>query len=294
MVEKKKIVFIGPPGVGKTTIKNVFFEMANPFYLLKNSLPATRGFNSALYQFQDDEVGIFDLAGQENENWFNQERNVFAYASVIICVLDVNSYLNDMLDFIKKLISLIKEIRLDNLSLAILLHKIDLTEILYLQHKVKALEEFVGKEVSGIRGISIYTTSISKNYFLDTYDKMAEIFLKAFQGELNFKQKSYFQDFRTDIRIILQYNDLEKHSQTDLFHDLDLPSKDSNLHLSRLEEMGFLEFLETNQFFKMTERAIFIKDNFDRMKLDDRESKINKVLESLYLFSNLKLKHQDN
>jgi len=58
--------------------------------------------------------------------------------------------------------------------------------------------------------------------------------------------------------------------------------------------LGFLEFLETNQFFKMTERAIFIKDNFDSMKLDDRESKLNKVLESLYLFSNLKLKHQDN
>ena len=44
----------------------------------------------------------------------------------------------------------------------------------------------------------------------------------------------------------------------------------------------------------MTERAIFIKDNFDSMKLDERERKIDKVLESLYLFSNLKLKHQDN
>ena len=165
MVEKKKIVFIGPPGVGKTTIKEVFFEMANPLYLLQNSLTPTRGVNSALYKFQDDEVGVFDLAGQENENWFDQERNVFAFANVIICVLDVNSYLSDMLDFIKKLINLIKEIRLDNLSLAILLHKIDLMEILYLQHKVKAVEEFVENEVSGIKGISIYTTSISKPYF---------------------------------------------------------------------------------------------------------------------------------
>ena len=95
MVEKKKIVFVGPSGVGKTTIKNVFFEMANPLYLLKNSIPPTRGFNSTSYHFQDDEVGVFDLAGQENENWFNQEREIFAYTNLIICVLDVNSYLND-------------------------------------------------------------------------------------------------------------------------------------------------------------------------------------------------------
>jgi small GTP-binding protein len=293
MVEKKKIVFIGPSGVGKTTIKNVFFEMANPFYLLQNSLPPTRGFNTVSYQFQDDEVGLFDLAGQENENWFNQDREIFAYTDLIICVFDVNSYLNDLFDFIKKLMILIKEIGLGTLSLAILLHKIDLTETLYLQHKVKAIEEFVEKEVTGIKKISIHTTSISKEYFLDTYDKMAEIFLDVFQDKLNYKQKSFIQDFRTDMRIILKYDDLKKHSQTELFHDFNLPSKESSLHLSRLEKLGFLEFLGTNQFFKMTERAIFIKSTIDTLKLDERESKINKVLEFLYLFSNFKLKSND-
>jgi len=239
-------------------------------------------------------VGVFDLAGQENENWFNQDRNVFAYANLIICVLDVNSYLKDMLEFIKKIVNIIKEIRLEKLSLVILLHKIDLAEILYLQHKVKAVEEFVDKEVSSMGGISIYTTSISKKYFLDTYDVIAEILLNSFEDNLDFQQKSYFQDFRMDLRIILQYDDLEKHSLTDLFHDLDLTTKDSNLHLSRLEKLGFLELLESNQFFKLTERANFIKFNFDSMKLEGKESRINKVLESLYLFSNLKLKNDMN
>jgi hypothetical protein len=267
--------------------------MANPFYLLQNSLPPTRGFNTVSYQFQDDEVGLFDLAGQENENWFNQDREIFAYTDLIICVFDVNSYLNDLFDFIKKLMILIKEIGLGTLSLAILLHKIDLTETLYLQHKVKAIEEFVEKEVTGIKKISIHTTSISKEYFLDTYDKMAEIFLDVFQDKLNYKQKSFIQDFRTDMRIILKYDDLKKHSQTELFHDFNLPSKESSLHLSRLEKLGFLEFLGTNQFFKMTERAIFIKSTIDTLKLDERESKINKVLEFLYLFSNFKLKSND-
>ncbi len=289
MVEKKKIVFVGPSGVGKTTIKNVFFEMANPLYLLNNSLPPTRGFNSTSYHFQDDEVGVFDLAGQENEKWFNQEREIFAFANLIICVLDVNSYLNDIFKFIKKLYILIKEIGLGNLSLAILLHKVDLTESLYLQHKVKAVEEFVEKEVTGIKKISIHATSISKEYFLDTYDKTAEIFLNVFQDKLNYSQKSFIQDFRMDMKIILQYDDLEKHSQAELFQDLDLPTKESSLHLARLEKLGFLEFLGTTQYFKMTERAIFIKSDIVSTKLDERESKINKVLEFLYLFSNFKL-----
>lgn len=294
MEDKKKIVFIGPPGVGKTTIKNVFFEKANPLNLLKNSIAPTRGVNASLFNIKGKEVGVFDLAGQENENWFNQDRNVFAYANLIICVLDVNSYLKDMLEFIKKIVNIIKEIRLEKLSLVILLHKIDLAEILYLQHKVKAVEEFVDKEVSSMGGISIYTTSISKKYFLDTYDVIAEILLNSFEDNLDFQQKSYFQDFRMDLRIILQYDDLEKHSLTDLFHDLDLTTKDSNLHLSRLEKLGFLELLESNQFFKLTERANFIKFNFDSMKLEGKESRINKVLESLYLFSNLKLKNDMN
>lgn len=90
---------------------------------------------------------------------------------------------------------------------------------------------------------------------------------------------------------MLQYNDLEKHSLTDLFLDFDLSTKESNLHLSRLEKLGFLEFLENNKYFKLTERANFIKFNFDNMKSDGKESRINKVLESLYLFSNLKQKN---
>ena len=35
MKENKKIVIVGPPGTGKTTIKKVFFEMGNPFKFFK-------------------------------------------------------------------------------------------------------------------------------------------------------------------------------------------------------------------------------------------------------------------
>ena len=106
MAEIKKIIFVGPPNTGKTTIKSVFFEMANPVKLLKNSLDPTRGVNSTVYSLFDLELGVFDLAGQENENWFKKDRDVFNHTDLIICVLDINKYLKENLAFIDDLINM--------------------------------------------------------------------------------------------------------------------------------------------------------------------------------------------
>ena len=46
---KKKITIIGPAGTGKTTIKKVYFEMANPLKILEFSLKPTKGINSSVY-----------------------------------------------------------------------------------------------------------------------------------------------------------------------------------------------------------------------------------------------------
>ena len=66
MEKKAKIVLIGPPGTGKTTIKKVYFEMANPLMLLEHTLEPTKGINSCVYSIFDVSLGVFDLAGQEN------------------------------------------------------------------------------------------------------------------------------------------------------------------------------------------------------------------------------------
>ena len=68
---KQKIVFVGPPKVGKTTIKQVFFEHISPLSLLDNPLEPSRGINSSVYSTFNIDLGIFDLAGQENNIWFS-------------------------------------------------------------------------------------------------------------------------------------------------------------------------------------------------------------------------------
>ena len=146
MAETKKIIFVGPPNTGKTTIKSVFFEMANPVKLLKNSLDPTRGVNSTVYSLFDLELGVFDLAGQENENWFKKDRDVFNHTDLIICVLDINKYLKENLAFIDDLIKIYQELKLHKCSLVILLHKIDLMEPLYVQHKNRAFDEYIKNE----------------------------------------------------------------------------------------------------------------------------------------------------
>ena len=58
----KKIVIIGPPNAGKTTLRKIFFEGENSTSLLENSLEPTHGVESIILKLKE-EIGIFDLAG---------------------------------------------------------------------------------------------------------------------------------------------------------------------------------------------------------------------------------------
>ncbi len=286
MMENRKIVFVGPSGSGKTTLKNVFFDMANPFKLLETSLEPTRGINSRLYSLFDLKLGVFDLAGQENQEWFNKDKEIFSDSQVVICVLDINSYLKKIFEFLENFIRILKDLNLSDCYIVILLHKIDLIDLLYLQHKLKAINEFLERETLTEFNLTIYSTSIAESFFLKTYDIFTEIFTKIFEQKVFLMDKSIFQNFRIDLEIILRYNELKKYRIIDLFHDFNLPTIDANLHLKRLEHLGFIEFQENSQNFQLTKRSTFFKSGLEK-ETDDAESKIKKILESFYLFSNL-------
>ena len=292
MVETKKVLFIGPPGTGKTTIKNVFFEMVSPLKLLKNTLDPTRGINSSIYSFFELDLGVFDLAGQENDDWFSKERNIFNHTNLIICVLDINRYLGENIEFISDVIGIQNDLKLSNCSIAILLHKIDLIEPLYLQQKLKAINDYLINEKRQDLSFQIYPTSITKKYFLETYDIISQLFCNLIKYKIGPINEKVFQDLKLDLQIIVQYSDLKDHKITDLFYDLDLSSKDASPRLKRLEKLGFLEFSENSHNFQLTERADFFRLGLKSEEIDEKETKINKILESLYIFSNLNQKNE--
>ncbi len=286
MIENKKIVIVGPPGVGKTTIKKVFFEMANPYTLLNTSLEPTRGINSSLYSLFGMNLGVFDLAGQENEQWFKSDKMIFNNANLVLCVLDVNMYLKEILSFLNTITIVSKEIISKNYSIAILLHKIDLIDKLYLQHKIKALNDFLNDKKN--IDILVYPTSITRDYFLNTYDSISEIIAKVVDQKGLFMKKSKLSNFRKDLEILLYYDIEQKYQVSTIFYDLNLSIKQANLHLERLAKLGFIEFLDDLKSFQLTQKADFFKVGMEKETGTNNEIRINRILESLFYFSNIK------
>ncbi|TFF63464.1 MAG: hypothetical protein EU521_01570 [Promethearchaeota archaeon] len=202
MFEKKKILLIGPPGAGKTTIKQIFFEKVNPIILLSDKLPPTRGIDSKVYTLYDYELGVFDLAGQENENWFSQERGVFSNSNLIICVFDINTYFKEIQYFFNKLIKLYEEIKLNNCTIVVFFHKVDLIEKLLLHRKIKAFDEFIKNEIAKRKMISIYPTSIAPDFFLETYDYIAKILSQFLSVKSLQENGTKFKAFRKSLEIL--------------------------------------------------------------------------------------------
>ncbi len=87
----KKIIFVGPPEAGKTTLRKIFFEGENRKELLEFGLEPTHGNENILLNLSET-VGVFDLAGQENQRWLEtDERSIFYDSEIIIIVLDISS-----------------------------------------------------------------------------------------------------------------------------------------------------------------------------------------------------------
>jgi len=264
--------------------------MENPLKLLNIGLEPTRGIDSKVFSYFNITLGVFDLAGQENENWFKSDKKVFINANLIICVLDINAYLKEVLDFLRNLINAYVELKLSNCIIAVLLHKIDLTDKLLLQHKLKTIHDFLKKLNNSNIELMIYPTSIIKEYFLETYDSISEIINKVVKHKNFSRKKSIFQDFRTDLEIILNYDVQKQYKIQELFYDFNLSIKEAVFRISRLKELGFAELLENNKVFQLTEKANFFKYGLKQKEINEDQIKINKILESLYYFSNLKNK----
>ncbi|MHA1717974.1 MAG: GTPase [Promethearchaeota archaeon] len=130
----KKLLFIGFPSAGKTSIKKTFFDKEDPNSILGDEAPEpTRGLVHFIYSWFNAEVGIVDSSGQEFESYVSMGNDVervmaFEGSDIVIYVFDVSNWKDEeekVISNLEKIISTKNEIA-PNSKIYAFCHKIDL------------------------------------------------------------------------------------------------------------------------------------------------------------------------
>ncbi len=262
----KKIIFCGPAAAGKTTLKQIFFEKANPLRLLTTTLEPTKGFETSIYYQFQNEISVFDLGGQENKRWFGDDQQIFQGADYILCVCPVTTPLNEIVAFIYLLTRTINKQCPDS-KLLFLYHKRDLIPVVELTQRIRSLRQFFKlKSPDILDQFTLYVTSIAEPFFFGTYRIFAEILTKILTREgFYFKIESY-QQAELSLRILLEFHPDVKFHINILISRFHITAQDAHHALIKLKEMSFVEFFNAPnvkilESFQLTPQAqVFIAE----------------------------------
>lgn len=175
----RKIVLVGPSGVGKTTLRKVFFEYQSAEHLLQFALDPTHGVESFVLEL-GTRVGIFDLAGQENDSWLSGEAaGIFHGTNYVIVVVDVRSAVESMFDFIRKVVAVRDEACPDAI-IHVLVHKIDLVQ----PAEASAIQHAIQERMKELHRVKLDFTSITRAHFLATINIFKHVMTMALGDEI--------------------------------------------------------------------------------------------------------------
>ncbi|MFX1571057.1 MAG: GTPase domain-containing protein [Promethearchaeota archaeon] len=291
MISRKKVVLVGPSGVGKTTLQKVFFEQANPNLLLEEPLQPSRGINSRNYSINKDDLGIFDLAGQENQIWFSDNgREVFSESNTIICVFDIRNSLESIIKFLINIYKMKKDLQLNSCKIIAFLHKIDLRSKLYVYNKLKTIQEFITIQHPQGKDFEIYKTSITKDNFYSTLCIISEILNLIFKKNIISINHKELQRMKKQLLILINSETNAKYSIDDISQKCKFNIEETKDYIEKLEELGFLEGLDNDRFFKLTIRADYFKSGLEKDLTNIPNSDLYRKIEFFHFFLYLKEK----
>ncbi|TFF97585.1 MAG: hypothetical protein EU547_03940 [Promethearchaeota archaeon] len=176
-MEEKKLVLIGLPESGKTTISEVISKGKDPIELLKQPLKPTKSLSVSDHCWLDINCIIFDTAGQNYQNIFkdeNKQSKIFGEAVYIIYLIDYRLWSKEktqerMIKDIETLKNILEE-RQYSSELLIFFHKIDLIEDSNRETYIKSVREsFEARE------LKIFFTSIHPDFIFSLYSSFYKI-----------------------------------------------------------------------------------------------------------------------
>jgi GTPase SAR1 family protein len=145
---ERKLLLIGLPGVGKTTLRMTFFEGEDPEQLMRNPPLPTRGRKPETrnYRWIDLQVYTWDCGGQNLDRWHgDEEYDTFAQTDAIIYMVEPSTDKDNPLatDATKELDRLLDSARKYNghtTRLFILIHKTDLIPANRKEHVISSIQ----------------------------------------------------------------------------------------------------------------------------------------------------------
>jgi GTPase SAR1 family protein len=291
MIENKKIILVGPAGAGKTSIYNTYFETLNPRSVLESPLEPTRGINSGLYSLFNTKLGIFDLAGQENDIWLTSNQDVFKQSNAIICIFDATNSIESIIIFLIKIIQIKNRLKLFDCTIYAFMHKIDLVEPTYAFQKIKAIGDFFKSQYRKGEEIEIFKTSITKDFFFITYHILGDILNLLFQnGDSILAESNEIESLKDGLMIVLNLKNQTKYSREFLSSEFNIDLIEVDKLLEKLEHINLVEQFDDINFFQLTERSCYFKVGLEKEVSQLNENKFDKGIELFHvLFSFNKL-----
>lgn len=269
----KKIIFVGPSGAGKTTLRKLFFEGENSNKLLEYALEPTYGEESLILRLPgiNEDIGIFDLAGQENERWFSADENsIFIETKVILVVIDITASLDEILDFIRRVLKVRKNLTPETM-MYILLHKIDLIS----QKRIRDINAGINGAFPKEKRIKFLFTSLKKEFFTQTFSNFIEIMKDCISDESS-EESLVFNVIEESVKLVFLINEDMLIPKRNLHEKLNRPEKLVNYLLDSLVLKGHLQIETTDkqELVSLTDKG---KDYFKNVLKSFSKSSFDKI-----------------